>query len=414
VPKPRSSSLETPTARLKLKVRKRPYWAKVGPGTWVGYRRNQGAGTWSARVGNEDGKGWEKRIAFADDLEPTRPPLVLNYWGAIAEVQKLGRADPDAPEDPSKPITLDEALARYETDLRSRSAHAYNARHPRRHLTAALLSKPVLLLSPDDLEKWCRRLIEKGKLKPASINRMINGVRACLELAAPERSHIWQKGLQKLPNATRARHLVYPDSVIRRILGAADANDPALGLLCAVLAETGARASQVQRLLVEDLIDGPRPKLMVSRSAKGGGRHRAERKLQRYPVPITPQLAQRLRAAAAGRGDDAPLLLRCNGRPWTAGGPACDYRDSFRKVVADIGLGACTAYCFRHSSIVRALLAGISTKLVAALHDTSAAMIEAHYGKYIAEHEHADQLARSALLQPEAPADPKVIPIAGR
>jgi hypothetical protein len=101
-------------------VPKRPYWATVGPGTWVGYRRNQGAGTWSTRVGNEDGKGWQKRIAFTDDLEPARPPLVLNYWGAVAEVQK--RSDTDAPEDPNKPVTLDEALTKYKTDLRSRSA----------------------------------------------------------------------------------------------------------------------------------------------------------------------------------------------------------------------------------------------------------------------------------------------------
>ena len=55
---------------------------------------------------------------------------------------------------------------------------------------------------------------------------------------------------------------------------------------------------------------------MMPKSAKGGGRNRSEKKTERYSVPITVQLAARLRAAAKRRADHAPLLLQSDGSPW--------------------------------------------------------------------------------------------------
>jgi hypothetical protein len=42
-------------------------------------------------------------------------------------------------------------------------------------------------------------------------------------------------------------------------------------------------------------------------------------------------------------------------------------------------------YALRHSSIVRGLGGGLPVRLVAALHDTSSAMIERHYAAYIVD-----------------------------
>ena len=53
-------------------------------------------------------------------------------------------------------------------------------------------------------------------------------------------------------------------------------------------------------------------------------------------------------------------------------------------------------YALRHSSIVRQLLAGVPVRIVAAGHDTSVAMIERNYSRYITDH--ADALVRSAML----------------
>src|SRR6516164_5207999 len=88
MPKPRAAKLETPTARRKLAVRKKPYWTTISPGIHLGYRRNQGGGTWSVRVA-DSGAEWIKKIALADDLEVASPPHVLSYWQALDTARPL-------------------------------------------------------------------------------------------------------------------------------------------------------------------------------------------------------------------------------------------------------------------------------------------------------------------------------------
>ena len=144
MPKPRAAKLETPTARRKLAVRKKPYWTAISPCIHVGYRRNVGAGTWSVRVA-DGGAEWIKRVAVADDLEPASPPAVLTYWQAIDQARALARRQPGEAIDESRPLTVAEALDRYEADLKARGSSPYNAQHPRIHLPGVLLNKPVAL-----------------------------------------------------------------------------------------------------------------------------------------------------------------------------------------------------------------------------------------------------------------------------
>jgi len=56
------------------------------------------------------------------------------------------------------------------------------------------------------------------------------------------------------------------------------------------------------------------------------------------------------------------------------------------------------------------LLAGTPTRVVAAHHDTSVAMLEKHYSKYIIG-DPSDALVRSTLLDLSAPAASNVIAI---
>lgn len=53
-------------------------------------------------------------------------------------------------------------------------------------------------------------------------------------------------------------------------------------------------------------------------------------------------------------------------------------------------------YAHRHSSIVRGLRFGLPIRLVAAIHDTSVAMIERHYSRWITEG--LDELAARAVV----------------
>ena len=152
---------------------------------------------------------------------------------------------------------------------------------------------------------------------------------------------------------------------------------------------------------------------MMPKSAKGGGRNRSQKRHERYSVPITVQLAARLKDAARARAADAPLLMQSDGTPW-GDNPGQNYHRAVDKIVTAIGLDPkiVTIYCLRHSSIVRMLLRNIPIRLVASLHNTSVAMIEKHYSKHIAEY--GEDISRTALLSEPALAEDNVVSIAGR
>jgi hypothetical protein len=154
---------------------------------------------------------------------------------------------------------------------------------------------------------------------------------------------------------------------------------------------------------------------MMPKFGKGGSKNRASKKTERYSVPITVQLAARLKAAAKGRVDDARLLTQSDDSDW-GDNPGQRYHRHIDKIVTTIGLDrhVVTVYSLRHSSIVRMLLANVPIRLAASLHNTSVAMIEKTYARHITEF--ADDHARAALLQHEDPAAvaDNVIPITGR
>lgn len=402
--KPRKLALETPTARARLAARKQPFFVRVAPHIALGYRRNEsGFGTWSVRFADGSASGWLKKFGTADDLEPADNKSVFSYDQALAQARKLARGEADAETTATgfAPISVDAALTAYRADLVARQSNPYNAEHPRLHLSPALLAKPVALLTSKELTAWRDGLI--GTMKPSTINRLCRCINAALSLAARHDQRIkadaWDIGLAGLPDATEVRNVILSDDQVRAFVAEAYGLDGKFGLLMDVLAITGGRPSQTVRLSVEDLHSHPaRPRLMMPKSAKGGGRNRAQKRTERYPVPITLDLAAKLRAAAKGRAADAPLLLQSDGSRWHQH-PGQSCHRMVNKIVTAIGLDPreVTMYSLRHSSIVRMLLQNVPIRLVASLHNTSTAMIEKHYSKFIAEH--GDDLSRAALLQ---------------
>jgi integrase len=254
-------------------------------------------------------------------------------------------------------------------------------------------------------------------VKPATVNRVCRCLFAALELARHHDDRIhnrqaWEVGLAGLPDAQESRNVILSDDKVREFVAAAYAQDGKLGLLVELLAVTGARPSQVVRLRVEDLHHHPlRPKLMMPKSGKGGGRNRSKKKHERYSVPITIRLAAKLREAAASRAGDAPLLLQSDGCPW-GDNPGQQYHRHIDRIVTEIGLDpdVVTIYALRHSSIVRTLLQNVPVRLVASLHNTSVAMIERTYSRHI--NEHGDELSRRALLQHDPQAADNVVVLA--
>jgi hypothetical protein len=102
------------------------------------------------------------------------------------------------------------------------------------------------------------------------------------------------------------------------------------------------------------------------------------------------------------------VLVQSDGSPW-GNNPGQHYHRHVDKIVTAIGLdpAVVTVYALRHSSIVRMLLKNIPIRLVASLHNTSVAMIEKNYSKFITEY--SDDISRKALLQHEPPSGDNIV-----
>jgi integrase len=263
-------------------------------------------------------------------------------------------------------------------------------------LANRLLTAPSL---SDDLREFPSQLAATG-LTPATVDRTTAAFRAALNLAADTDERItrrpWKTALKAIGGESAgARNVILDEQDVRTLVGAAYRDSEEFGLLVDVHKETGARSSKIARLRSEDLqadFTDPRtgrrqPRLMMPASRKGRGK----RQLMHRPVPITPELADRL------KGRSGLLLKRADGTPWVD----LDLTHHFARAMEGVEFAnpfRVTLYALRHTSIVRQLLANVPVRVVAALHDTSVVMIERNYSRFIADH--ADELARVALPPP--------------
>jgi integrase len=408
----RSSNLETRSTRLKMKVSKKPKFQKIGPGIGLGYRRNETAGTWVVRLADGKGGNWTKGIGAADDFQDADGATIFDFWQAQDRARAIARSNRTADES-SRPLSVSDALAQYETDLKSRNGDPGNAARVISHVTKALGDKSILLLTSRDLKGWRDRLAKT--LAPATVNRIATCLKAALNAAADHDDGIltrraWEVGLAAIPDAQEPRNVVLEEGQIRPLIEKAYAISSGFGLFVETAAVTGARPSQLARLQVRD-IQGNRsdPRLMMPSSRKGRGK-----KISHFPVPITSSLLEKLSKSANGRGANEQLLLKqtadhseSSGNtsknvfclPWNKS----DHSRPMKKAVKAAGLDPAevTIYALRHSNIVRQLLANVPIRVVATNHDTSTVMIERNYSRHIGDY--SDQLARRALLDLAVP-----------
>jgi integrase len=145
-----------------------------------------------------------------------------------------------------------------------------------------------------------------------------------------------------------------------------------------VMAATGARFSQVARMLVEDVqID--RQRVMVPASRKGS----STKPRPAIAFPVGEDVLATLGSVTSHRRPSDILLPRRDGEPW-ASASAMTWR--WRRILTRCGLPQnITPYTLRSSSIVRMLASGVPVRFVAQLHDTGIVMIERHYARFITD-----------------------------
>lgn len=86
----RNSSLETRTARVRLRIRRTPYFAKIAKGLRLGYYRGSIAGSWVARCYRGAGVYATEALGIADDTLLADGIKVLDYWQAQEHARHWG------------------------------------------------------------------------------------------------------------------------------------------------------------------------------------------------------------------------------------------------------------------------------------------------------------------------------------
>ena len=395
MPRPRKPKFDTPSGRLALDIRATAYpAASLQRGTKLMYRRNKGAGGWQLRGTDGHGQYFWKLLGLADDFEPANDDTVLSYPQAILRAQvQIGAG---VARETNDRLTVGDALDAYEKDLRARGAAIGNVKRVRRHMTPALAAKPVARLIAKDLLDWRDDLLAAG-MRRVTFSRTRSPLRAALERAADADPSIanrqqFKNGLKALPSQKeRARRAALTEAEVIRLIQAAYEVDERFGILIEVLAQTGARISQVVDATCDGL-NGNRLTFRSSYKGRGGPKKQLNRML-----PAA--LAARLRQLKGNRDAFEPLLLDRELRKWELRSRyRLSYAGLFRQAVKLAGLDPkITSYALRHSSICRALNAGTNATLVAQLHDTSQAIIEKHYAAYIRDVT-ADEVEQRSLL----------------
>jgi integrase len=86
----RNSSLETRTARTRLRIRRTPYFAKIAKGLRLGYYRGSISGSWIARCYRGVGVYATEALGIADDTLEADGVKVLDYWQAMEHARRWG------------------------------------------------------------------------------------------------------------------------------------------------------------------------------------------------------------------------------------------------------------------------------------------------------------------------------------
>jgi len=127
--KTRDERIDTRTSRLKLEIRREPYWHGIQEGRAVGYRRldNGKAGTWSARftIPGTPNRQFHA-LGSADDYASADGALTLTYAQAQDAAQAFFDECLRNQGHKLEPVTVGEAAETYLTAYRARGGKAEN------------------------------------------------------------------------------------------------------------------------------------------------------------------------------------------------------------------------------------------------------------------------------------------------
>jgi len=366
--------------REALKSRREPYWQRLQAGRFLGYRPStrEGAGTWIARAYDENSRKYRLKSLgdFGDRTPSERFAIAKREAEEFASTVESGGHMRDAAE------TVADACRNYaKVNLEA------EGRFKRYVYSDALAPVKLARLRRHHLLEWRNRLEKRPALvsrnkegeqrtrerSPASVNRDMAMLRAALNKVlapgAPGTDAAWQEALRPIRNADRQRTLYLDREQRRKLLECVSAEAEAfVRALCLLPLRPGAVAA-----LNAGDFDRRTRELTIGKDKSGRPRR----------ILLPPEVAALFADQAKNKLPAAPLFARANGKAWD--------RNSWKAPIAEAAVAArlpsgATAYTLRHSTITDLVVAGVPLLTVAQISDTSAEMIERHYGHLVQEH----------------------------
>lgn len=374
------------TARNALKPRKdrTPWWERLRPGLFLGYRpaADGAAGTWSVKV----------------EIKGKRRQFALETYSAFEEKQRYAKAAAAAEaimvreegggSTSSLRITVEEACRAYikkkpnEARFLEKNVYGNGKDIPPDEIAAIKLEdlrKSHLVEWRERLETRKTRRFKSGPvLCKASIDREMVALRAALNAKMPhgqrDTDAAWQEALKKND---------YMDTHNPRRLDVTLDERKALVANIKPTPEHQAARPFIRALCVTAMRPGILSKLKVEhfnrRTCILTVPHRWDKNRKGREINWTGSPAAELLAEACkGKLPGAPLFMRANGKPWDAE----TWKVPIRAAAEAAGLpDELCAYSLRHAAISDLVQTGIDLLKVATYAGTSIKEIEDTYGK---------------------------------
>lgn len=388
----KNSKIDSRTARLRLPMRREPYWTKISSGCHLGYRRLQAGGSWIGRFRDgATGKRVYGALGAADDYRDADAVTVFDFDRAQEKAREFFKREAEKLAGEWTPghdtITVAEGMSLYLADYKARGGKSFGATKNTidAHILPELGTVKVAALTRTRIKAWRDKLvttpprlrIKAGqpqryrkqstvKQRRSSANRILTVLKAALNFLAREGKiscrPVWQL-VPPFKNVDGARTRFLSDDEARAIVAKCpvDFQELVTGALL-----TGCRFGELAALKAGDY-RAESGSIFIAESKSGKSRH----------VYLTDEGKALFSNLARSRARGDFLFMRANGRQWGKS-------DQQRPMVAACKAAKIEYLTFhelRHSYASKLVMRGVSLKIVAdQLGHSDTRMVEKHYG----------------------------------
>lgn len=328
----RDARLESREARLRLKLRKEPYWRLIIEGVHLGYYKGNNGGMWYVRVRLPEKKYSWQAIATADDSTDANGETILNFSQAQDHARqiadKIHRGDDRSS---SKPYTVKDATEDYLLDFKASGKKSLYSTEAQinAHILPVFGNKLVALLNFKELNVWKNKLAtthkrartglgnpqqyntdenndpEYQRRRRATANRIVTILKAILNHAYKtdrvKSNEVWQK-LQPFKNVSEAKIRFLSEDESQCLMNACEAN---FRLLVRGALLTGARYGELSALKAGDYSQDNQT-IFIHQSKSGKPRH----------VPLNTEGIKFFDQLTLGKNPEALIFVRNDSSSW--------------------------------------------------------------------------------------------------